>query len=89
VVFSSYLFILVFLPVVWLGYRLLAGARVGSFGLTLWLLLASLVFYGHWNWRIVPLILLSIAVNWLVGRAIDGSTGRPHFDCTWAQMSST
>ncbi|MCB1991741.1 MAG: MBOAT family protein, partial [Geminicoccaceae bacterium] len=75
-VFSSYLFILVFLPIVWLGYCLLARSRVGSFGVTLWLLLASLFFYGHWSWRVVPLILLSIAVNWLVGRLIEGSTGR-------------
>ncbi|MEZ5865674.1 MAG: MBOAT family protein [Geminicoccaceae bacterium] len=76
-VFSSYLFILVFLPIVWLGYRLLAGIEAGPFAQTLWLLLASLFFYGHWSWGLVPLILLSIAVNWLVGRAIEGSTGRP------------
>ncbi len=76
-VFSSYLFILVFLPIVWLGYGLIAHWRVGTLAVTLWLLLASLVFYGHWSWRVVPLILLSIGVNWLIGRAIERVRGRP------------
>ncbi len=75
-VFSSYLFILVFLPIVWLGYCLLASSRAGGFAVTLWLLLASLFFYGHWSWRVVPLILLSIVANWLVGRLIERSAGR-------------
>jgi D-alanyl-lipoteichoic acid acyltransferase DltB (MBOAT superfamily) len=76
VLFSSYIFVLVFLPVTWLGYRLIAERTASRIGVTLWLLAASLVFYGYWDWRFVPLLLASIAANWLIGRCIDGSRGR-------------
>ncbi len=60
--FNSLPFILGFLPPVLLIYWLLARHDA----LRLWfLLLASLVFYGYWDWRFEPLLLGSILFNWL------------------------
>ena len=75
--FNSHTFILVFLPIVWLGYRWLAERDDGGRAMTVWLTGASLVFYGYWDVRFVPLILLSIVVNYLIGIAIDRAGARP------------
>lgn len=59
--FNSYQFLLVFLPVALLLYRFadrFPGARVPS------LLGLSLVFYGYWDWRFLALIVPSILINW-------------------------
>ncbi len=56
-----------FLPVVWLVYRSLASARHQN----LWLLLASYVFYGWWDWRFLGLIVLSTVVDYALGRAMQ------------------
>lgn len=67
--FSSYAFVLLFAPLTIAGYHLIGG----SFGrptALLWLLLASLFFYGWWNPAFLPLLLGSIAANLLLGRAI-------------------
>lgn len=67
--FNSPIFIFAFLPLVFLGYfflntkRLLLGAKV-------WLLVASLFFYSYWNPLYLPLILLSIGVNYSIGLAL-------------------
>jgi alginate O-acetyltransferase complex protein AlgI len=73
--FTSYYFIFVFLPLAWLGYQGLArvSRRVGF----AWLVVASLVFYGWWDVRFVPLLLLSVAGNFLAGEAIRRSLGQP------------
>jgi alginate O-acetyltransferase complex protein AlgI len=64
--FSTFQFILVFLPIALAGYWLLAR-RAGP---RLWfLLLVSLVFYSYWDWRYTPLLIGSIAVNWLAAEA--------------------
>jgi hypothetical protein len=56
--FTSYYFIFVFLPLAWL-------------------VVASLVFYGWWDVRFVPLLLLSVVGNFLAGEAIRRSLGQP------------
>lgn len=67
-IFSSTIFILVFMPIVFFGYfwlnrkRLIGGAK-------LWLTLASFVFYGYWSVYYIPLLLLSIVFNFVIGRA--------------------
>ena len=64
--FNSYLFILVFLPVT-LGIYLLIirqGWRKQSFD---WLVLASLFFYGWWKWSNVPLLIGSLLFNYTIG----------------------
>jgi alginate O-acetyltransferase complex protein AlgI len=37
------------------------------------LLLASYVFYAHWDWRFLPLIWASSTADWLLGNAIAGA----------------
>jgi D-alanyl-lipoteichoic acid acyltransferase DltB (MBOAT superfamily) len=63
--FNSHSFILLFLPVVLLGYFVLG--RRSNLAPVVWLALASLVFYGFGGWQFVPLLLLSIAFNYGVG----------------------
>ena len=70
--FNSYAFIFVYLPIVFLGYfcllpRLGGGVRAGA----AWLSMASLAFYGYWDVRYVPLLLGSICFNFLVGHSIE------------------
>ncbi len=63
--FSSYPFIFVFLPVVLFGY--FVAGRVNALAPVIWLALASLVFYAFSNWPFVALLLASIAFNYLIG----------------------
>ncbi|MRN53444.1 MBOAT family O-acyltransferase [Paenibacillus monticola] len=73
--FNSYGFIFAFLPVVLIMYFLFIKLRY-FFIAKLWLALSSLFFYGWWNMHYIPLILLSIAVNYVVGRRLLSSTAR-------------
>jgi D-alanyl-lipoteichoic acid acyltransferase DltB (MBOAT superfamily) len=63
--FNSYPFLLVFLPVTLFGFFALARAsrRLAA----AWLTLASLVFYGWWNPAYVALLIASIAFNYEMG----------------------
>ncbi|MGQ0677732.1 MAG: MBOAT family O-acyltransferase [Rhodospirillales bacterium] len=59
--FHSQAFLLAFLPVTLAAYYALAGhpqARRWA------AVAASLVFYGYWDWRLVPLLVLSVLANW-------------------------
>ena len=69
--FSSFEFIFGFLPLVWLLWRLLLGRSL-SLAIA-WLVLASLFFYAWWNPRYLPLLLGSVAVNFLLGGKILGA----------------
>jgi alginate O-acetyltransferase complex protein AlgI len=64
--FSSYVFIFLFLPVTAGGYALLGLLRSRTASL-LWLIGCSLFFYGYWNPRYVPLIVGATAINYVVG----------------------
>jgi D-alanyl-lipoteichoic acid acyltransferase DltB (MBOAT superfamily) len=66
--FNSYEFILVFLPVVFAGTFLL-GSRDPRLA-AVWLGSASLVFYGMWDSRFIFLLLLSVAFNYGAGVVI-------------------
>jgi alginate O-acetyltransferase complex protein AlgI len=75
VLFNSYEFLLVFLPVVWL---LFYGSARYSHRVALGVLtLASLVFYGWWNPKLLWLLLASAAGNFLVGRALARAVAQP------------
>lgn len=67
--FNSYEFIFLFLPVTVVGFFLISKKK-HAFG-TLWLVLASLFFYGWWDVKYVPLLCSSIGFNYLVGRRIE------------------
>ena len=59
--FNSYQFLLVFLPAAILIYGLVDHVP----RLRMWTLIAlSLVFYGYWDVRFLPLMIGSILVNW-------------------------
>ena len=68
--FNSYPFIFLFLPVALLGYFALRAAPV-IWCRSVWLALASLAFYSFSNWQFVPLLLASIAFNYCIGYAAD------------------
>jgi alginate O-acetyltransferase complex protein AlgI len=61
--FNSYQFIAIFLPITLLGYYFLARHQQWRVG---WLFLVSMVFYAYWDVRFLPLLLISIFVNWLL-----------------------
>jgi len=75
VLFNSYTFLFLFLPVTLAGAFVLAR-RSSSLAVG-WLVLASLFFYGWWSWRHVPLLLASIAFNYFAGEAIARRGGEP------------
>ena len=70
--FNSYEFIFVFLPVSFFGYfylnhkRLITASKV-------WLVFSSLFFYSWWNIVYLPLILISVFFNYFIARSIVGS----------------
>jgi alginate O-acetyltransferase complex protein AlgI len=64
--FNSLPFIVGFLPPVLLIYWLLARKEEARL---YFLLAASLLFYGYWDWRFEPLLLGSIVCNWLFAEA--------------------
>lgn len=66
--FNSYAFIFIFLPIVLLGFFYF-GKQKHSRAM-LWLAAASLFFYGWWDVRYVGLLLGSIAFNYLAARFI-------------------
>lgn len=70
--FSSELFLFIFLPLVFAAYRLMRGIRAKNILLTL----ASLVFYA-WGQPVYVLILLfSVVCNYLTGLALMSSGSR-------------
>ena len=72
--FNSYEFIFLFLPVTFLIFYQ-AAKRIGLRAAIFWLTLASFFFYGWWDWRYVPLLFASICFNYGVGRRIEASPG--------------
>ena len=67
--FNSLTFIVGFLPIVLAGYLLLGwlNARRAAIG---WLVVTSLFFYGWWSPKHLPLLVASILVNFVLGRAL-------------------
>ena len=61
--FNSYPFIFIYLPIVLVGFFWLS--RTNQVAGILWLGLLSLVFYGYDNPKLVVLLLISIAINFL------------------------
>jgi alginate O-acetyltransferase complex protein AlgI len=73
--FNSYQFIFLFLPVALAGY--FVAGRFGNLAPVIWLALASLVFYSVSNWQFVALLLASIAFNYLIGLLLISGRQRP------------
>ncbi|MFC7737650.1 MBOAT family O-acyltransferase [Roseomonas sp. GCM10028921] len=67
--FNSHIFILAFLPVALAGFALLRQLTP-TWPTRLWLLTASLVFYGWWSLTYLGLLLISLLANHALGQAI-------------------
>src|SRR4051794_29236514 len=67
--FNSYVFICVFLPLVLAIFY--AAAGLGGACARWWLAIASLYFYAYWNVSFLPLLIGSITFNYLAGRNIE------------------
>ncbi|KOR82232.1 MBOAT family O-acyltransferase [Paenibacillus solani] len=68
--FNSYPFIFVFLPITVIVYFVLNRFRYGV-AAKCWLALSSLFFYSWWNISYLPLLLGSIAFNYTIGRLLQ------------------
>lgn len=67
--FCSYLFIFLFLPIVLFGYYIIGKYLNFELGKA-WLILGSIIFYAWWNPKFVLLLGLSVVVNFFLGKMI-------------------
>lgn len=67
--FNSYEFIFFFLPAVFFIYFALTRLQLIEVSKA-FLVLASLFFYGWWNIKYLPLILISLVINYTLGREL-------------------
>nr|WP_229224816.1 MBOAT family O-acyltransferase [Duganella violaceicalia] len=72
--FNSFSFLFLYLPVVLAGYYLLA--RMNPPWAIGWLALASLFFYGYWDLRYLPLLMLSILFNYWAASRMQAAVRR-------------
>ena len=72
-VFSSAIFLFAFLPVLYVVYRLIPGLRAKNAVL----LLFSLIFYCFGTVKYIPVLLVSILVNWAAGRVLGAAQKKP------------
>jgi alginate O-acetyltransferase complex protein AlgI len=77
VLFNSYVFVAAFLPLTLAGFAL--ACRFGRLPAALLLLLASLVFYGWWNPRFLPLLVVSVGANYAASALIAHHASRPRW----------
>lgn len=68
--FSSSVFIFVFLPISFFGYFFLNHLRMATVA-KFWLVACSLFFYGYWDASYLPLLLGSIAFNFIAGNVVS------------------
>jgi D-alanyl-lipoteichoic acid acyltransferase DltB (MBOAT superfamily) len=79
VLFNSYIFIFLFLPVTLAGFYLIGGRGHHRVAIS-WLVACSLFFYGWWNPAYLGLILASILFNYAMGMVVSSqSTARRKF----------
>lgn len=64
--FNSFAFLLVFLPLALISHGL--AVRFAPRWRLVLLLVLSLAFYSYWDWRFLPLLAVSIAINWFVAQ---------------------
>jgi len=73
--FNSYIFIFIFLPIVLIGFHLLGKRGHRRIAIS-WLVIASLFFYGWWNPAYLGLILTSILFNYAIGASLGGKPSK-------------
>ena len=65
-IFSTYKFVLMFLPIVWVGYFLLNRLKFYTAS-KIWLVLASFYFYAQGSMEFLPTFVASVGFNYLFG----------------------
>jgi alginate O-acetyltransferase complex protein AlgI len=75
--FNSYLFIFLFLPIIFGLFLLIKRANYPKL-ITLWLIAASLFFYSWWSPLYVMLLIFSVLFNFTIGTLINNVDKRPH-----------
>ncbi|MBE6084914.1 MAG: MBOAT family protein [Selenomonas ruminantium] len=73
--FNSYGFILLYLPVTVVIFFLLGKWRNKQWAIG-WLVLSSFAFYGYWDVWYVPLLFGSICFNYMIGGALEQHNGQ-------------
>jgi len=74
-IFSSLQFVFLYLPICFLVYFFLAKNKL-FVGSKMWLVAASLFFYGYWKVDYLVIILASLFLNFALGTALSQSSGR-------------
>ncbi|MWC28910.1 MBOAT family O-acyltransferase [Paenibacillus sp. MMS18-CY102] len=73
--FNSYPFIFIYLPITVIIYFTLTRQR-WLLAAKCWLAFASLFFYGWWDYRYIPLIVASIGFNYSMGRILGARSAQ-------------
>ena len=76
--FNSYIFILLFLPLAVAGYFICNQKGKYEWGKT-WLTAMSLWFYGYFNIKYLPIIVGSILINYTLYRILMGNRGKDNW----------
>lgn len=71
-IFNSWTFLFLFLPITFLFYWLVLGKKRKY--QNLFLLVASYFFYGFWDWRFLSLIIISSGADFAISQLIHDST---------------
>jgi alginate O-acetyltransferase complex protein AlgI len=71
--FNSYEFIFVFMPVAVAGFAWLSSRHHKA--TLLWLTALSLLFYAHWDWQAMWILSASMVFNFVFGLALERSSG--------------
>jgi alginate O-acetyltransferase complex protein AlgI len=68
--FNSFPFIFCFLPITLIGFFCLNRWHLTQLA-QIWLVIASIAFYSYWSITYLPLLLISILVNYQIGKRIS------------------
>ena len=69
-IFNSYIFLFVFLPIAFAGFWILRGKQLRY----LWLTIMSYIFYGYWNYKFAGLMLLSTVIDFFAAQIIANAS---------------
>ena len=72
--FNSYAFIFVFLPIAFAGYYLIA--KKSHAGAIIWLAFVSLFFYGYWSLYSLPILVGSVFTNYWFGLQVSNQQSK-------------
>jgi alginate O-acetyltransferase complex protein AlgI len=85
--FNSYVFLFLFLPLALGGFYLITG--LGRRASALWLVLISFVFYGWWNPNFLVLFGISIGLNYVASEVVLRLAVRPRWQMFMLSLAIT